>query len=64
MTQQSDGVACSQISDHFPPAVRDALVAASRVPIPPGDAFARCKAIDAAIDMVRLMRPDLFAPVR
>ena len=47
------------ISNHFPPNVRDALVAASRMPID-FDLYARVKAINQVVAKARATYPELF----
>lgn len=49
-----------QISRHFPPSIRDALVAAADVPNTDSDPCARLNAIDNAVAVARRQRPDLF----
>lgn len=47
------------VSNHFPPRVRDALVAASRTSTY-GDPLARLKAINQVVERARLVHPELF----
>lgn len=47
------------VSKHFPPVIRDALIAASRV-WTDADPLARIKAIDRAADRARALYPELF----
>lgn len=49
------------ISQHFPPEVRDSLVAAAGTPIDL-DVMARVKAIDRAAERARAKYPELFRP--
>ena len=47
------------VSNHFPPTVRDALVAASRT-LTTFDPMARAKAINKVVERARLVHPNLF----
>lgn len=48
------------VSNHFPPSIRDALVAASRVWPTPGDPMARVRAIAHATELAQSRYPELF----
>lgn len=64
MTVYGDGLTPAQrcvlpVCNHFPPFIRDALVAASKTSIE-NDVMARAKAIDHAVERAKLTHPDLF----
>lgn len=48
------------VSNHFPPSIRDALVAASQVWNQPGDPMARLRAINHATELAQARYPELF----
>lgn len=50
----------ADISNHFPPSIRDALVAASQVWNQPGDPMARLRAINHATELAQARYPELF----